>query len=233
MFVKNKPFKGEVSGKGSAVMVEAEAMLKALGVNDFELKSGELLVNGKSVPVQGSMVSLKALTEALDAKMIVNADFGTVDVYEGRGKMAAQPEPAAEKPKKPGYVKPHQGWLTSWNKAAAESKRTGKPIMINFTGSDWCGWCMKLKKEVFSTEEFKKWASQKVVLLEIDFPKHKEVPEQQKAHNESVAQKFRVSGFPSVFFSDSEGNQIGPRYGYQEGGPAAWTQKADEILSGR
>jgi len=61
-------------------------------------------------------------------------------------------------------------WLTSWDAAAKQSKATGRPILMDFTGSDWCIWCKRLKSEVFDTDEFKKWASQKVVLLEVDFP---------------------------------------------------------------
>ncbi|MCA9777431.1 MAG: thioredoxin family protein, partial [Candidatus Eremiobacteraeota bacterium] len=62
-------------------------------------------------------------------------------------------------------------WLTDWEAAKAQAQRTNKPILINFTGSDWCGWCIRLKKEVFSQEEFKSWAGQKVVLFEADFPR--------------------------------------------------------------
>jgi protein disulfide-isomerase len=62
-------------------------------------------------------------------------------------------------------------WYTSLEEAAKVSMTTGKPIMANFTGSDWCGWCKKLKKEVFDKAEFKNWANKNIVLLDVDFPR--------------------------------------------------------------
>ncbi len=67
-------------------------------------------------------------------------------------------------------------WLDSYEEAAKISKETNKPILANFTGSDWCRWCKVLDKEVFRTDEFKTWASENVVLLELDFPKKKKLP---------------------------------------------------------
>lgn len=62
-------------------------------------------------------------------------------------------------------------WYTSLEEAAKVSMTTGKPIMANFTGSDWCGWCKKLKREVFDKTEFKNWANNNIVLLELDYPR--------------------------------------------------------------
>lgn len=117
-------------------------------------------------------------------------------------------------------------WYTSWDQAAAESKKTGKPILMDFTGSDWCGWCIKLKKEVFDTAEFRNWASQKVVLLEIDFPQKKKLDKTTKAQNERLAKKYDVQGFPTIVFADHTGKAIS-RYGYDRGGPVNWTRKAE------
>lgn len=122
-----------------------------------------------------------------------------------------------------------EGWLTSWDAAAKESKKTGKPILMDFTGSDWCGWCIKLKKEVFDTAEFKSWAAKRVVLLELDFPRKTAQDPKIKAQNEKLAEKYGVSGFPTVVFANAKGEQIGTA-GYEEGGPAAWTKIADQEL---
>ena len=65
------------------------------------------------------------------------------------------------------------GWYVNVQKANVESAKTGKPILANFTGSDWCGWCMKLRREVFDTPEFQEWAKKNVVLLELDYPRKK------------------------------------------------------------
>lgn len=120
----------------------------------------------------------------------------------------------------------NSGWHTSWEQAAAESKKTGKPILMDFTGSDWCGWCIKLKKEVFDTAKFKSWASQKVVLLELDFPQKKKLDKATRAQNERLAKKYNVQGFPTIVFADHTGKMIST-YGYDQGGPDNWTRKAE------
>ena len=72
------------------------------------------------------------------------------------------------------------GWIVSLDEAVALSEKTGKPIMANFTGSDWCGWCKRLKAEVFDTPEFKDWASDNVILLELDFPRRTAISDELK-----------------------------------------------------
>ncbi|MFH1708181.1 MAG: thioredoxin family protein [Planctomycetota bacterium] len=66
------------------------------------------------------------------------------------------------------------GWLTDYNAAVKAAQERNLPILADFTGSDWCGWCQKLKAEVFDKKEFTEWAAQSVILLEVDFPKQKE-----------------------------------------------------------
>ncbi len=92
-----------------------------------------------------------------------------------------------------------EGWMVDINKAYEVSKKTGKPIMANFTGSDWCGWCKKLKAEVFDKPEFKKWAEENVVLVELDFPRRFKLPENIKQQNYGLAQAFKVTGYPTIW----------------------------------
>lgn len=120
-------------------------------------------------------------------------------------------------------------WHTSYDAAVKESQKTNKPILMDFTGSDWCGWCIKLQKEVFSTPEFQAWAEDNVVLLELDFPRGKEQPAEIEAQNKELAAKYSIEGFPTVLFTDSEGEVLG-KYGYDKGGPEVWTKKADEMI---
>lgn len=122
-----------------------------------------------------------------------------------------------------------EAWLTSWDEAAKVSARTGKPILMDFTGSNWCGWCQKLKLEVFDTPEFAKWASKKVVLLELDFPQGIPQDAKLKQQNARLAEKYDVKGYPTIMFVTAKGDVLG-QSGYGEGGPKAWTSKADELL---
>ena len=90
-------------------------------------------------------------------------------------------------------------WLSDVNEAQALSKSTGKPIFAFFTGSDWCGWCKKLQADVFAKPEFKNWASEEVVLLELDFPARKALPENLINQNQAMKNFFKISGFPTVW----------------------------------
>ncbi len=90
-------------------------------------------------------------------------------------------------------------WVTDVMKADSISKKTNKPIFGFFTGSDWCGWCHKLQNDVFAKADFIKWAKEKVVLLELDFPRRKQLPQALQQQNQSLAQAFQVSGYPTVW----------------------------------
>jgi len=97
------------------------------------------------------------------------------------------------------YEAENEGWLVDIEQAYEESAETGKPILANFTGSDWCGWCKRLTKSVFSKKEFKKWAADNVVLLELDFPRRKQLPEKYRRQNAQLQQAFKISGYPTVW----------------------------------
>jgi len=130
-------------------------------------------------------------------------------------------------------------WQTDMNKALEISKKSKKPLFLFFTGSDWCGWCMRLQKEVFKTPEFEKWAKANVVLVELDFPRRTpQQPEIQK-QNMGLQQTFAVQGYPTVWFvkgSKKDGKinleKIGST-GYLAGGPAPWIAAADQILANK
>jgi protein disulfide-isomerase len=123
-----------------------------------------------------------------------------------------------------------QTWKTDYKAALAESKKTGKPILVNFTGSDWCGYCIKLKKDVFTTAAFKTWAKSKVILLEIDFPRRKKLSSSVKKQNAKLKSKFSIRGYPTILFLDSSEKVLG-KSGYRPGGAAPWIKNADGILT--
>jgi thioredoxin-related protein len=103
-------------------------------------------------------------------------------------------------------------WYTEFAKANEVSTASQKPIFAFFTGSDWCGWCKKLQQDVFAKEEFITWAEKNVVLLELDFPRNKQLPEQLVQQNYSLAQFFKVQGYPAIwmFFAakDAKGEKV-------------------------
>jgi thioredoxin-related protein len=129
-------------------------------------------------------------------------------------------------------------WHNDVKKATEISKKTKKPMMLFFTGSDWCGWCIRLQKEVFKTPEFTKWAKDNVVLVELDFPRRSPMQPEIQQQNMQLQQTFQVAGYPTVWFvnaSLSKDKQVNfeklGSTGYVAGGPTKWLEGADKILS--
>ena len=123
------------------------------------------------------------------------------------------------------------GWLTDWEQAKSASRASGKPILANFTGSDWCPYCVKLEKEVFQTSEFKSWASKNAVLLTVDFPRRKSLPAKLEKQNDMLAAEFGVSSFPTVLFLSAEGDVLGTSGYLGDGGPTQWTDYARQQIN--
>ena len=122
----------------------------------------------------------------------------------------------------------HPGWLTDYKQAQEEAKTSKKLVLMNFTGSDWCGWCIRLDREVFTKPEFQEYAKNKLVLLEVDFPRMKKLSPDEKTQNEQLARKYRVQGFPTIVVLDGEGRMVG-ELGYTPGGPSAFIAELEKL----
>lgn len=129
------------------------------------------------------------------------------------------------------YVAEAEGWLVDIEEAYKQSQETGKPILANFTGSDWCGWCKKLKASVFVHDEFKDWAEDNVVLLELDFPRRKQLPEKYIKQNQGLQQAFKVRGFPTIWVFDLEWDNQANQFGIKALGKTGYTPTASEFTS--
>jgi protein disulfide-isomerase len=127
-------------------------------------------------------------------------------------------------------------WETDMSKAVERAEKENKVIMLFFTGSDWCGWCIRLQNEVFKQVDFKSWAQEKVVLVELDFPRNTPQSETIKNQNVTLSQMFEVKGYPTVWFvkPSKSGEKINLEKigstGYVAGGPGAWLLGANQIL---
>jgi len=119
-------------------------------------------------------------------------------------------------------------WVTDYKKAQEDAKAGKKLMLLNFTGSDWCGWCMKLDREVFSTPEFQNFASKNLVLVKLDFPRRKPQTEALKKQNEQLAQKYGIQGFPTIIVLNGQGEKVG-ELGYMEGGPSPFLAKLETL----
>jgi thioredoxin-related protein len=123
------------------------------------------------------------------------------------------------------------GWLTNYEQAQEEAKSQNKLLLMDFTGSDWCGWCKILEKEIFSKPEFKEYASKNLVLLELDFPRRKELSKEMMEQNQRLAIKHQVQGFPTIVVLDGSGKELA-QLGYMRGGPSAFIAELEKLRKG-
>jgi protein disulfide-isomerase len=119
-------------------------------------------------------------------------------------------------------------WSTDLGKVVAQAKTEKKMVLINFTGSDWCGWCIKLDKEVFSQPAFKDYAAKNLVLMEVDFPNKKKQSTDLKKANKELQKRYKIEGYPTLIVLNSEG-KIAGELGYMPGGPKAFLGELDKL----
>jgi protein disulfide-isomerase len=121
-------------------------------------------------------------------------------------------------------------WLTDVHAALDKAAAEHKYVLLDFTGSDWCGWCKKLKAEVFDQQEFIDFAKQNLVLVEVDFPHQKQLSAEQKEANDALARTYKIQGYPTIILLDSMSHKVGET-GYKKGGPANYVAHLQDILS--
>ena len=120
-------------------------------------------------------------------------------------------------------------WMEDYAAALSLSEETAKPILINFTGSDWCVWCQRLTDEVFSQQEFIDYAAENFILLKIDFLMNTPQPEEIRNENIALMEKYGVQGFPTIVFIDNQENVLGIT-GYQPGGAIDYIEHLKELV---
>jgi len=121
-------------------------------------------------------------------------------------------------------------WMTDYEAAKAKAEAEGKPLLLEFTGSDWCPPCMALDENVFSREAFKAFAEAKVVAVKLDFPRGKEQSAELKAQNRRLAEQFGIEYFPTVLLVAPEGGVIA-KTGFRRGGAASYVKHLSELLA--
>lgn len=119
------------------------------------------------------------------------------------------------------------GWQTDFAAAQTSAKKDSKAILLDFTGSDWCGWCIKMKKDSLDQKAFQEFADKKLVLVEVDFPNAKKQTEAVKKQNDDLQKKYNVEGYPTFVLVDGDGKELGRHVGYLKGGPSAFVEKIE------
>ena len=116
----------------------------------------------------------------------------------------------------------HADWGTDYNAAMAQAKAQNKRVLLDFTGSDWCGYCKLLDKEVFTEQSFKDFADKNYIEVTVDFPQEKQLPDDLQKQNNDLKDKFNIEGFPTLIVLSADGKELGRQTGYDPGsGPDA------------
>lgn len=120
-------------------------------------------------------------------------------------------------------------WIQDFAKAKAQAKAEKKDLLIDFTGSDWCGWCIKLDKEVFSQAAFQASAPKSFILVKLDYPQNESlVTEDIRKQNAGLQTEYSIQGYPTILLTDAEG-RVYAQTGYQEGGPEKYNDHLAEL----
>lgn len=122
-----------------------------------------------------------------------------------------------------------EGWMTDYAKALEKAKTEKKMVLLDFTGSDWCPPCKKLEADVFSQAKFKEYAEKNLVLVELDFPNAKKLPDEVKKQNDKLAKEYEIKGYPTIVVLDSEGKKVKEHVGYLPGGPDAMIAEIEKV----
>ncbi len=121
-------------------------------------------------------------------------------------------------------------WSTDYAASIAQAAASKKPVLLEFTGSDWCPPCMKQNKDVFEQPAFEKFAKDKLVLVKLDFPQRKEQEAAIKERNQNLAAQYGVTGFPTIILLNSEGKELARQSGYAGGGVTGFIDWANKNL---
>jgi thioredoxin-related protein len=142
------------------------------------------------------------------------------------------PRPPAEEREMPPSTVTHASefsWGTDLPTALDQARSENKMVLLDFTGSDWCPWCIKFDREVLSTDKFTTYARNKLVLVKVDFPHHTPQSDALKQANKSLAKQFGVSGYPTYVLLNSAGRELGRQAGYLRGGPDAFIAELESF----
>jgi protein disulfide-isomerase len=116
-------------------------------------------------------------------------------------------------------------WTEDYSSALSQARKEHKLLLLDFTGSDWCSWCKRTDAEVLSTPKFQDFASQRLVLVKVDFPRTRELKDDVKAQNARLAAKYGIRGYPTLIVLDPDEKVVFKQEGYEDGGPDPFLAK--------
>lgn len=194
----------------------AELMGKPKGVLTMGTDEILLYANGMVTLQQGKVISLSLSPQRQHEEP------------QPPGEAPASPTPRSSTP-----MKETNGiaWQTDFTKASADAAQTHRYLLLDFTGSDWCGFCIKLEKEVLDTPEFALFATSQFVCVRVDFPRKKTQEAELKKQNAELAKTYAVHGYPTVVILTPDGKLVGSQSGYRGKGQAQYVESLKTIMA--
>ena len=154
-----------------------------------------------------------------------------IAAHRNEAKTAAQKETPPTR-LAPASNAPIGTWTTDYKKAQEEAKASHKLLLLDFTGSDWCGFCIQLDKAILQQPQFKDYASKNLVLMEVDFPRRKAQSAETQKQNMELARRYQIEGFPTLVVLNGEGKTVWRYDGLYQGGIAAFLAELDKARKG-
>jgi len=213
--------KMEVNGAATLNYVESTIKLRdgrIVAIRMAGVETGdsyEKVVEKKGAPASKIETGVSSVLRYADATIKLREGKVVSIKMAGSGEvvvMETTPAPT------PSTTKGAGEWTTDYVAALVQAKAEKKKVLLFFTGSDWCGWCMRLDKEILSTADFKAYARGELVLVKLDFPRSTPQSQQVKARNQKLSQQYKIKGYPTIIVLNNVGRAVGT-LGYQEGGP--------------
>lgn len=119
-------------------------------------------------------------------------------------------------------------WRNDYPGALRQAQAENKLVLLDFTGSDWCPWCIKFDHDVLATPQFAAYAARRLQLVRLDFPRHTPQPDALRRANAALAKQFAVDGFPSFVLVNADGKELCRQVGYLQGGPDAFIAELEK-----
>lgn len=191
----------------------------------YDAASGRFdLVNEKTLKVMAQMqIDAAQIRTREEIQLAAPPSAGAAGAEAGAEQDGAKLEAKAPEGKRGANGK----WLTNYAAVVKLATEVRRPILVVFTGSDWCPWCVKLEREMLSNQQFKDWAAKNVVLLYLDFPRNSKQTKELEAQNAELAKKYGVTGFPTILLLNERGEKYEWKFGYSDAGFDAWLRHID------
>lgn len=166
-----------------------------------------------------------AVASTSDTEVLAASETDGPNLTAAHLKPSAGPDETSTEPEFVG----HEIWITNFEQAKVKARDERNDILMNFTGSDWCGWCIRLNQEVFRHQEFAEYVEETFVLLELDFPNDtSHLSQETQVQNEELKSRFAVQGFPTILLADAQGRPYA-QTGYQRGGVVAYVEHLKDL----